>query len=94
MHWSNNPKSLPLDVPCDLPWARAKIEIQYVTDASATVSRIDRVTKLSFNEAFFCVPSDMFRHHPLRTDPVSWSNNLFFERREEPAQYLPGLASH
>lgn len=67
-----NPESLFLDEKCNLLWARDKMEVYYLTEAHATVSRIDRVSQLTRNNAFCCVPLGMFRHHCLWTGPVGW----------------------
>lgn len=45
LHWRNTPKDLLLNFPGDIPWARAWIEIQCVTDMRDTLDRLYINTK-------------------------------------------------
>lgn len=52
VYWSKTSKGMNLDGPCDFPWTRAKVEVQYVTDTRAAANLIDRVNKRTLNEEF------------------------------------------
>lgn len=68
LHCRSQPKSLPLDLPSELPRARVPEEVKHVATIQLMLDQLGQILSVGINAAFSRVPMVFFCNHPLRTD--------------------------